>query len=262
MLKTLLWVGFVAIALPARADTSMVQVPATNKDGTPVELDARLTLPDATSGVAAPYPAIVLLHGCDGTELNPLNSDGAFISWPYAFLEVDSFDARGIRHACENYKDINPNLRAKDAHAARAWLAQRPDIDPKRIAVLGWSMGGETVLASISNPYLNEPDRAEPFTAAIAFYPYCPTKLKRPDAPLLVLTGGKDDWTQPGSCRSMQPVGENLPAYERIEYPDATHAFDWRDAPPEYFGHKIQYDPVATEDAYARARAFLDKYLQ
>ncbi len=262
MLKKLLWIGFIAIALPVRADTSMVHIPAMNKDGTPVELEARLTLPDANSGVTAPYPAIVLLHGCDGTNLKPLRSDGAFISWPYAFLEVDSFDARGIKHACEGYKEINETLRAKDAHAARAWLAKRPDIDAKRIAALGWSMGGGTVLQAISNPLLNEPDRAETFAAGVAFYPYCPTKLRHLDAPLLVLTGSEDDWTPPGTCRTMGIISDNPPPYERIEYPGATHAFDWRDAPPEYFGHKIRYDSVVTEDAYGRARAFLDKYLQ
>ena len=171
MLQKQLWFALVVIASPAWADSSIVKVPATNKDGTPVELDARLTLPDPATGATAPYPAIVLLHGCDGTDLEGLPPDGHFISWPYAFLEIDSFDARGIRHACEGYKEISPKLRAADAHTARAWLAKQPNIDPKRIAVLGWSMGGETTLEAISNPFLNEPPRAEPFAAAVAFYP-------------------------------------------------------------------------------------------
>jgi dienelactone hydrolase len=258
----LLWVGLIAIALPVRADSSMVKIPATMKDGTPVELDARLTMPEAAAGTAKQYPAVILLHGCNGTDLSAARSDTAFKGWPYAFLAVDSFDARGISHACEGYKAISPTLRALDAHAARAWLEKQPDIDPNRIAVLGWSMGGETVLAAVSNPDINEPPRTKPFTAAVAFYPYCPVKLRNLDAPLLVLTGGEDDWTPPGTCRSMQITGDSPPAYERIEYPGATHAFDWQEAPPEMFGHKMRYDPAATEDAYLRVRAFLDKNLQ
>lgn len=262
MLQRLLWVALAFMALPAYAGSSIVQIPATNKDGSPVSLDARLTIPQALSGKAGPHPAVVLLHGCDGTDLASDWVDRDFAEWPYVFLQVDSFDARGIAHACQGYKEISPKLRALDAHEARAWLAKRPDIDSRRIAVLGWSMGGETTLEAVSNPFLNEPDRVEPFAAAVAFYPYCPGKLRHLDAPLLVLTGGDDDWTPPGTCRAMQVIGDDPPSYERIEYPGATHAFDWKEAPAELFGHKMRYDPAVTEDAYARVRAFLDRYLR
>jgi dienelactone hydrolase len=60
----------------------------------------------------------------------------------------------------------------------------------------------------------------------------------------------------------MQPVGDGLPEYQLVEYPDATHAFDWAEAPPTYFGYSLRYDPVATADAYARVRRFLAKYLE
>ncbi len=253
----------VALSCIAAADDGLVRIPAADAGGGTVELAARLVRPPAEAVAGdAPRPAVLLLHGCDGTDLDPAWIGRAFAGWPYIFLEIDSFDARGIEHACENYRDIGPSLRAGDAHAARAWLAAQPFVDPRRIAVIGWSMGGETVLEAVSNRYINEPDRAEPFAAAIAFYPWCPLKLRRPDAPLLVLAGEADDWTPARTCRAMTPVGDPLPPYELVIYPGATHAFDWPQAPATYFGHELRYDPAAAADAYARARAFLQTYLE
>ena len=48
----------------------------------------------------------------------------------------------------------------------------------------------------------------------------------------------------------MQRVGENPPA------------FDWAEAPARSFDQRLRYDAAATEDAYARFRAFPAKYLK
>jgi dienelactone hydrolase len=187
-------------AAPARAESSIVHVEATMADRGKVELAARLVTPSGD----APFAAVVLLHGCDGTDLHSDWVERSFGEWPYAFLDVDSLGPRGVAQACEGYGQVSPTMRARDAHAARQWLAAQPFIDGHRIAVMGWSMGAETALQTISNPYINEPDRTAPFAAAIAFYPSCPLKLRHPDAPLLLLIGAADDWTPPGSCRSME----------------------------------------------------------
>ncbi len=242
-------------AAPARAESSIVHFEATMADGTSVELAARLVTP---SGAGA-FAAVVLLHGCDGTDLHSDWVERSFDDWPYVFLDVDSLGPRGIAHACEGYGQVSSKMRARDADAARRWLAAQPFIDSDRIAVMGWSMGAETALQVTTNPYFNEPDRTDRFAAAVAFYPYCPFKLRRPDAPMLLLIGEADDWTPPGTCRSMERIGDSLPPFELVEYPNATHAFDWAEAPARYFGHRLRYDAAATEDAYARVRAFLAK---
>jgi dienelactone hydrolase len=254
--------ALLSIPSPAAAESESVQFPAAMEDGSTVALAARLTTPAALAGKPGPHPAVVLLHGCDGMDIESAWVERDFADWPYLFLEVDSFGPRGIAHACEGYREISPAMRARDAHAARAWLAAQPIVDRRRIAAMGWSMGGETALRAMSNPYINEPDRARPFAAVVAFYPYCPLKLRHPDAPLLLLIGGADDWTPPGSCRAMQLIGDDPPPYELVEYPGATHAFDWPEAPAEYFGHRLTYDSAAADDAYKRVRAFLDEHLR
>jgi dienelactone hydrolase len=165
----------------SRADESVVHFEATMGDGTRVPLAARLSKPSGEG----PFAAVVLLHGCDGTDLGSDWVKRAFGDWPYAFLDVDSLGPRGRSEVCTRYLDVTPSERARDAHAAREWLATQPFIDGGRIAVMGWSHGAMTVLDAISNPNINEPDRAEPFAAAVAFYPYCTLKLRHPDAPLL-----------------------------------------------------------------------------
>jgi len=239
------------------ASSEIVHFPGPAIGGAVVELAGRLVKPEGDG----PFAAVVLLHGCDG--MNPESDWVArdFRDWGYVFLELDSFGPRGVSEACTDYLQVAPLIRAKDAHAAQAYLATLPFVDPVRIAVLGWSHGGITVLEAIANPYLNEPMRPDPFAAAVAFYPYCPLKLAKPDAPLLVLIGDADDWTPVNRCTSMELRGDPLPPYELMVYPGATHAFDWPAAPETYFGHHLRYDAAAAQDAYRRIRTFLGRYL-
>ena len=79
---------------------------------------------------------------------------------------------------------------------------------------------------------------------------------------MLVLIGDADDWTPVKYCRYMELTGESPHEYQLIVYPGATHSFDWVDSPGQYLGHKMIYDPAATEDSYARVRAFLERHLE
>ncbi len=250
------------LGVPAagRADTAggeIVHFPGPSIAGVTAELAGRLAKPAGPG----PFGALVLLHGCDGTDLASDRLVRTFGDWGYVLLELDSFGPRGVTEACTDYVRVSPSVRAKDAHAAQAYLASLPFVDPDRIGVLGWSHGGITVLEAIANPYLNEPPRADPFAAAIAFYPFCSPKLVKPDAPLLLLIGDADDWTPAGRCTAMTLTGDALPDYRLVVYPGATHAFDWPEAPATYFGHHLRYDPRAAEDAYGRVREFLRMHL-
>ena len=77
-----------------------------------------------------------------------------------------------------------------------------------------------------------------------------------------MLIGEADDWTPATYCRQMELTSESPYKYQLIVYPGATHSFDWADSPGEYLGHKMVYDPVATEDAYRRTREFLENHLE
>jgi dienelactone hydrolase len=182
-------------------------------------------------------PAVVALHGCGGlfrTERDQAGQLGArHAAWAellaadgYIVLMPDSFGSRGLAGQCTvQDRSITPRIRADDANRAAEWLARQPDVDPARIAILGWSNGGSTVLRAIDAG--RAPSGVE-WTAAIAFYPGCRPLLARDGwAPRLsvdILIGGADDWTPPAACEALAKAHA-----ERIRltvYPGAYHGFD------------------------------------
>ena len=64
----------------------------------------------------------------------------------YVVLFPDSFRPRGREEICtiENrQRTITMTARRLDAQGALAYLQSRPEVAPDRIALLGWSHGGE-----------------------------------------------------------------------------------------------------------------------
>ncbi len=249
------------LAMPAQAESEIVTFPVTEFSGETTVLRAKLNKPDGEG----PFPAVVLLHGCGGTDLERTWPNYSLLSsWGYVTLRIDSFGPRGIAQVCdlENRYVGSPAVRALDAHAGKDFLASLPYVDGNRIGLVGWSHGGWTVLKAVSNDAMHEPLRSDPFKAAVAFYPYCgDLVLRRLDAPLLVLIGDADSWTRASHCQSLTLEGETTHDYELVVYPGATHTFDWDDIEPEYLGHKFTFDPEATQDAYRRMRELLDLHL-
>src|SRR5437868_7067483 len=118
------------------------------------ELAGRLYLPETPGR----HPAIVLMHGCSGLwgvggQPTPMYQNWAETLRARGFvaLHVDSFGPRGEKEICTQAdRPVRPGReRAQDAKAALRWLAARPDVDPDRIHVMGWSNGGSSVLYAI-----------------------------------------------------------------------------------------------------------------
>lgn len=265
LVTTMIFVFVVVSPRTTNGESQIVEFPVTGYTGETITLTGKLTRSDSDG----PFPALVLLHGCDGVEYDDpatVSTENTFIARGYVVLLVDSFTPRGITGAdgvCDgtDWLKGSPRVRAGDAHAGKDYLASLPYVDGERVAVIGWSHGGMTVLEAVKNIAINEPARPRPFKAAIAFYPNCPLKLRGLDAPLLVLIGDADDWTRAVYCKAMTLKGETKHEYELVVYPGATHAFDWENAPGEYLGHKLIYDPEATADAYKRVAEFLERHL-
>jgi len=255
----------VASTIEARAEGTTVTFPVVEASGNVVELRGKLNTPEGVG----PFPAVVLLHGCDGLSPDaPWDDDHPFVdwgyderpflAWGYATLWVDSFGPRGVENVCdgEDRYIANPNTRVRDAFAGKAFLAGLPEIDVDRIGLIGWSHGGIAVLKAVSNATLHEPSPEDPFDAAVAFYPGCPFELHRLNAPLLILIGDADDWTPVTYCENMVLVGDTEFDVDLVVYPGATHAFEWSGASDGH-GHKMEYDPDATADAFRRIEEFL-----
>jgi dienelactone hydrolase len=222
-------------------------------------LNGILTKPEGNG----PFPAVVLLHGCAGLEVNNKRDVAwvnQFIKWGYVTLQVASLKPRGISNICTDRALIIRMLgeRAQDAYDAESYLAKLSFVDQNRIAVLGWSHGGTTILDVVSSIKKD----ISSFKAAIALYPYCYKTLYNLNSPILILIGEKDDWCPADLCSKNMPPSETEHDAILKVYPGAYHDFDFEGVDEVYEGHRLRYDQEAAEDAIIQVKSFLVKHLK
>jgi dienelactone hydrolase len=228
--------------------------------GQEVELDGVVYKPEGNG----PFPAVVLLHRCGGVRDYDYAWAQRLKSWGYVALVLDTLTPRSIPNVCGSKQPISRIQRVMDAHSGKVYLAGLPFVDPKRIAVMGWSWGGSTTLSAIDAYYcglLPEGNR-DPFRAAVAFYPRC-SSLDDLNAPLLILIGEQDDWTPAGLCsQAVPPEGKSQHEVALKIYPGAHHCFDCTGVRGQYFGHYLEYNHSVTSDSVEQVKGFLSKYLK
>lgn len=227
---TIVLAALALLSTHAAADYEDVTFPSRAADG--VALQGYLRRPLH----GKPAPAVVALHGCGGLfnkngDMLRRHEDWAerFVLAGYVVLFPDSFGSRDVDSVCDTReRRIVPRERGGDAAAAADWLAAQPFVDKERIAVLGWSNGGSSVLWAVGGAY--KPANGD-WRAAIAFYPGCRVPLEStkwaPRFKPYVLIGSADNWTPPAPCRKLA----ERDAVRLIEYPGAVHGFDAPNAP-------------------------------
>jgi len=244
---------------------------ALDSGATIVELESPLVHSQPLQGLlrrpagAGPFPAVVLLHSCNGNWRKLDERWGRQIApWGYVTLTVDSFGPRGIDNTCGNG---TPADMAFDAYRALDFLVHQHAVDPDRVAVLGFSQGGWLALSSVEQGVV-EHSSANKFRAAAAFYPNCRTIQGNLTVPALIMIGELDDWTSAEGCHRLAEGSDDYGVARRREgapiklivYPGAYHAFDSPalTTPKELFGHRLEYNPAAAEQSAVALRAFLD----
>ncbi|MDH3472827.1 MAG: dienelactone hydrolase family protein [Rhodospirillales bacterium] len=211
-----------------------------------------------------PFPAVVILHGCDGLPPGGPPSTAWLTEQGYVTLMVDSLGPRNLESGC--FGDIGAAERVLDAYGAAAYLSGLPFVEGEPLAVMGWSQGGSTALDAVIEEGIGRP-LGRPFRAAVAVSPWC-GYAKALYAPILILSGEADEWTPARFCRR---TVEALPAHsapaEIVVYPGVHYGFTAPElAEGRYFdaGNRrfwLQYDDEAARDALARARTFLAGHL-
>ncbi len=210
-----------------------------------------------------PFPAMVVLHAASGIEGSGKQTyekwTQRFAGWGYVSLLVDSFGPRGKSTIIHSPLEVDPNERAQDAHDAKTYLTGLPFVKKNKVAVIGWSHGGWSVLRAIDDD-ISTVNKGDPFTSAIAFYPFCDVDLGTFNSPLLLLTGGLDDWCPAVMCQ----LPTEKTRYEVIlkVYPEAHHAFDFEGIDTTVIRHRLLYNSAAANDAINQIRSFLTKYME
>lgn len=181
-------------------------------------------------------PAVVIVHGTLG-----LDSRGSYYAAMLnragiATFEIDLWGARGLIGGVRGRPAGIPET-LPDIYGALAYLAARPEIDPQRIGIMGFSWGGVVSMLTATRKYTERyMGSGLRFAAHAPFYPVCWAYNHVPDyefsdltgAPVLIQTGELDTYEAPDTCPSM--VLKLSPADQRLVsvkvYPGATHAFN------------------------------------
>ncbi len=207
-------------------DVDKKRAPATTVHGT-------LFLP---SGPHAPHslPAVVMLHGSSGVlAARELTYGKQLAGMGIAVLVVDSFGGRRDRGSSyiERLLNITETMFVADAYAALGHLAARPEIDPKRVVLVGFSYGAMASMYALTTEVA---DRMAPpglrFAGHVAFYGPCLARFvdhRTTGAPLLMLYGGDDQIIDRERCAAFaDDLRSGGSAVDVIVYPGAVHQWD------------------------------------
>lgn len=209
----------------------------------------------ATPEGKGPFPAVVVIQEWWGLndwvkdQARGLAKDG------YVALAVDLYRGKVATdqdNAHQYMMGLPDERAAADLAGAFATLAARPDVNKKKIGVVGWCMGGKWALRLATT----EPTLA----AAVAYYGAPPTKaedIAKIKAPVLGNYGGDDKGPSPEQAKAfeaaMKAAGKSVDV--KI-YPGAPHAFANVNNP--WGGYREE----AAKDAQARTTAFFAAHLK
>jgi len=194
--------------------------------GKPIRIDTYL--PDS----AGPHPAVVALYGSSGGVAGMSQPATMLATQGFAVFVLHYFDRTGTTQATDR-PTIMRNFPAwgKTVWDAIGEVEKHPSVDPKRIGLLGFSLGAYLALSVASvDPRVK---------AVVEFFGGFPKEMKlfmRRLCPVLILHGEADLTVPVQEAYDLQALMEKKGiAYEIKIYPAAAHGFDsetWKDAGP------------------------------
>lgn len=218
---------------------------AGSSNAPPVTTKATLFLPPGPHA-AGRVPAVVMLHGAAGNIAERGATYGPQLaSMGVAVLVIDSFGSRPDLGGSFNQRllNITETMFVADAYAGLRFLASRPEIDRRHVALAGFSYGGMATMYAL---YAQMADRLAPpdlrFAGHVAFYGPCIARFddsRTTRAPLLMLYGAGDELIRPDRCAQVaQDLSAGGSTVDIVSYPGAVHQWDGG-LPRMLIGHNL-----------------------
>jgi dienelactone hydrolase len=202
------------------------------KDAKPVTLAGQLRIPRPGTDR---LPAVVLLHGSGGVGANLLDWENELNSMGLATFVLDAFTGRGIVSTSADQALLGRLAMTYDAYRALEILEKHPRIDPGRIALMGFSRGGQGALYASARRFqrMHGPASKRDFAAYVPFYASCGTKFLEDEdlsrSPIRMFHGAADNYVPVAPCREyVQRLKAKGVDVALTEYPGAHHVFDGR----------------------------------
>lgn len=196
-----------------------------------------------------PFPALVVIHEWWGLVPWVKEQAAKLSEQGYVTLAVDLYrgkatDSPEVAH--ELMRGLPEDRANRDLLAAVQYLKSLKNVNPAKIASIGWCMGGGYSLdLAIADPTL---------AADVVNYGHLatdPARLQQIHAPILGLFGAQDKGIPPADVhkfeQDLKQMGKKI---DVTIYPDAGHAF-------ENPNNKAGYRPADAADAWNRTLEFL-----
>ena len=230
------------------------------KDGAQT-LEGVLVSPDKMNKTT---PIIVMVHNWMGITEETKIQATRYADLGYQVFEADIYgkgirptDAKQAGEMAGTYKKDRTLFRKRLNLALQAALEQ-PQVDAKRVAVLGYCFGGTGALElARSGAKLN---------AVVTFHggldSPTPSDGKNIKSELLILHGKDDPYVPAKDIAAFESeLKSNHVKYTMIQYPGAVHSFTDRGAGNDN-SKGAAYNAEADAKSYAEAKAFLAKKLK
>ena len=270
----LLTLGFLVVfVLPVRAFPAQTRINFSSLDtGHPYRVSGTLYLPENASG---PVPAIVLVHGTEEIDRRNVLYRRPLLDAGIGVFDVD-FKTGIYRGTTDRPK---PETFVPMAFAALKELRKLPTVDPNRIGIMGFSLGGNIALRTAMESNVQHwmgTDKG--FVAFVMFYPVCnhftkdfaESGSKLTGDPMIVFYGTEDSFGEGKAVPELKKLLAKKYNFQltTVEYAGATHGFNL-DGPemnvfdPAAKGMRahIKWNPEAAHDSVTKAVAFLRENL-
>ena len=210
------------------------------------------------SGEKVKLPAVVMIHENKGLNDYIKESANLLAKNGYVVLAVDLFNGEVVTNNQERSGELtgaireNPGIAIENMKAAVNYLRSLDNVEPSKIASLGWCFGGQQSLQLAIN------SKDDPLAATVIYYGRLTNDsqaISNITSPVLGIFGGKDQSISVDSVMQFQKALNDTGITNEIHvYPNVGHAF----ANPS----NDNYAPTETADAWKKTLDFLNRNLQ
>jgi carboxymethylenebutenolidase len=210
------------------------------------------------SGEMVKLPAVVMIHENKGLNDYIKESANLLAKNGYVVLAVDLFNGEVVTNNQERSGELtgaireNPGIAIENMKAAVNYLRSLDNVEPSKIASLGWCFGGQQSLQLAIN------SKDDPLAATVIYYGRLTNDsqaISNITSPVLGIFGGKDQSISVDSVMQFQKALNDTGITNEIHvYPNVGHAF----ANPS----NDNYAPTETADAWKKTLDFLNRNLQ